>query len=39
LITAIAVAYFAYRLHHTYAAFLFGILAFENFQMLQGARR
>lgn len=38
LITAIGVALLAYRFHQTNAALLFGVLAFENFQMLQGGR-
>ena len=38
LLTAIGVALAAYRFDQTYAAFLFGILAFENFQALQGGR-
>jgi Zn-dependent protease len=36
LIFAIGVALLAYKFGQTYSAFLFGILAFENFQMLQG---
>jgi stage IV sporulation protein FB len=36
LITAIGVALLAYHFHQINAALLFGVLAFENFQMLQG---
>ena len=39
LVTALGVALAAYRFNQTYPAFLFAILAFENFQALQGARR
>jgi Zn-dependent protease len=38
LIFAIGVAVLAYRFGQTYSAFLFAILAFENFQTLQGGR-
>ena len=39
LIFAIGVALAAFQFGQTYSALLFGILAFENFQALQGARR
>jgi Zn-dependent protease len=39
LVTAIGVALMAYRMHHTYPAILFGVLAFENLQAMQGGRR
>ncbi len=39
MISAIGIAALAYHWHQTYPAMLFGLLAFENFQALQGGRR
>jgi len=38
IVFAVGIAAFAFSVHQTYTALLFGSLAFENFQMLQGPR-